>query len=144
MKRSLTQKRFAALIIAACLAVAVTAVLLSTKHSPAPDAAGKTQAPVTTVLPATVAADEPAPKMLTKEEASVALPSVSVRGEVITAHLATVPESVWHQSAPAQPPYAVPAPSYPPFPNDPPTPGVPIINSPLRPADAARTENSEK
>src|SRR5688572_10265979 len=103
MKRSLFRKRLPVLITAACLAVAATGVVLLMKHSPGPDASAKTETRAT----AAGATDQPAPKALAEAEAVVAPPSVSVRGEIITAHLATVPESVWHESAPAQPPYAV-------------------------------------
>lgn len=95
-------------------------------------------------MPATEETEEPAPEVLAEKAAAVALPSVSVRGEVITAHLATVPESVWQEPLPAQPPYAVPAPDYNAFASQPPPPGVPIIDSPLRPADDAPPDHSEK
>src|SRR5688572_22076468 len=144
MNRPLTRKRRPALITATCLAVSATGVLQLMKLPPPADTSAKTEAPAPTLLPAAGATETSAANALTPGDSTVAPPRVSVPGEVITAHLATVPESVWHESTPAQPPYAVPAPSYPPFPNDPPAPGVPIINSPLQPADAAPPGNSEK
>ena len=143
MKRSPVLKQSPVLMTGFCLAVAAAGVLLLMKLPPSADTSAKTGAPASSVPPVAGATDTLAPKVLT-EDSVVPLPSVSVRGEIITAHHATVPESVWHEAAPAQPAYAVPAPSYPPFPNDPPTPGVPIIHSALRPPDAASPPGPEK
>ncbi len=144
MNRSFSHYRLAAVIIATSLAVAATGMLLRTKHSPAADASARSNEQPSLAATAAGVTKAPAPKVLTKADAAAALPSVSVRGEVITAHLATVPESVWHERTPAQPPYAAPAPAYEPFPRTPLVPGVPIISSPLRPADPALPTHSEK
>lgn len=144
MNRLHSHPRLPVLITAVVLAVAATGMLLLTKHAPATDASVRPAAPGAPVRPAASAAGKPAPNALPQEVSTVALSSVSVRGEVITAYTATVPERVWHESATAQPSYAVPAPSYEAFPHDPPAPGVPIIDSPLRPADAAPPQSFQK
>ena len=142
MKRS--RKRFAALAAASVLAVALTVMFSTENRSPDSDVAEKMERPAPTMPAAAGATEEPDPMAPAEADASQVLTTVSVRGEVITAHLATVPESVWNNSAPVQPPYAVPAPSYDRFPHASPTPGVPIINSALRPAEAAPPDRAEK